>query len=170
MTILTVDLVQPATWNKHDTMQAAADGIALSAHSPLTAEGMAAYAGVMTTFTGTSGKDVADASTGTLTGFTDGTVAELQDATGDTFNAGSGNDWIIAGDGADSIDGGDGNDRIAFDGSDVSIAGGTGADTLIVTEDATIDLVPRRTSPPATPRLSPASRMWMRHCRVLPLA
>ena len=39
----------------------------------------------MATFTGTAGADVADASTGTLTGFTGGTQAALQDGIGDTF-------------------------------------------------------------------------------------
>ncbi len=42
----------------------------------------------MATFTGTSGNDVA--ANPTLTGFTGGTLAELTDATGDTFNAGDG--------------------------------------------------------------------------------
>ena len=61
MTTLIVEIGQPATGNKYHTLHAAidapADGIAPSARSPLTAEGMAAYAGVMTTFTGTSGDD-----------------------------------------------------------------------------------------------------------------
>ena len=53
----------------------------------LTAEGMAAYAGVMATFTGTSGNDRANATNGTLTGFTGGTVAQLLDTIGNTINA-----------------------------------------------------------------------------------
>ncbi len=70
---------------------------------PLTAEAMAAYAGVMATFTGGSGDDRADATNGTLTGFGGGTSTELQDGVGDTFIAGSGADTIIAGSGDDTI-------------------------------------------------------------------
>ncbi|MBB5534796.1 DUF4082 domain-containing protein [Rhizobium giardinii] len=70
---------------------------------PLSAEGMIAYAGIMATFTGTSGTDRANATTGTLTGFTGGTVAQLQDASGDTFNGGGGADEIVAGSGDDTI-------------------------------------------------------------------
>src|SRR5262245_38725894 len=65
----------------------------------------------MTTFNGTNGNDVANAQTGTLTGF-GGTVAQLQDGTGDTFNAGSGNDTIVAGGANDTIDGGGGADNL----------------------------------------------------------
>ncbi len=72
-------------------------------HSPLTAEGMAAYAGVMATFNGTTGNDVANTTTGTLTGFSGGTVAQLQDSSGDTFNGGNGADTIVAGSGDDTI-------------------------------------------------------------------
>ena len=116
MTILTVDLVQPATGNKYHTLQAAidapADGIAPSARSPLTVQGMAAYAGVMTTFTGTDDDDKADAANGMLTGFTDGTVTDLQDGTGDTFNGGAGEDEVRGGGGDDSIVGGAGDDTL----------------------------------------------------------
>ena len=41
----------------------------------------------MATFEGTAGNDIADASTGTLIGFTGGTVAELVDGAGDTINS-----------------------------------------------------------------------------------
>lgn len=75
----------------------------LPLRSPLTDEGMATYPGVMATFNGTSGADVANASTGTLTGFTGGTLAQLQDAAGDTFNGGNGADTIVAGSGNDTI-------------------------------------------------------------------
>ncbi len=64
----------------------------------------------MATFTGTAGADVADASTGTLTGFTGGTEAALQDGIGDTFIGLGGNDTIVAGSGHDILDGGPGND------------------------------------------------------------
>ena len=84
MTIL--DLVQPATGNKHHHAAIDAPAHGIPPRPPLTAEGMAAYAGVMATFTGTDGKDIADATNGMLTGFTGGTLAELQDAIGDTIN------------------------------------------------------------------------------------
>ncbi len=67
-----------------------------------------AYAGIMATFTGTSGNDRANATTGTLTGFSGGTVAQLQDASGDTFNGGGGADEIVAGSGDDTINLGSG--------------------------------------------------------------
>jgi hypothetical protein len=53
----------------------------------------------MATFTGTAGNDVADATTGNITGFSGGTAAELQDAIGDTFNADAGADSIVSGSG-----------------------------------------------------------------------
>ena len=65
LTSRTFTLRQPATASKYHIFQAAiaasADGIALSARSPLTVEGMAGYAGVMTTFTGTDDDDFAHA-------------------------------------------------------------------------------------------------------------
>ena len=64
----------------------------------------------MATFTGTGGNDVANATNGTLTGFTGGTVAELQDGVGDTFNAGDGADSIVAGAGNDTVNGGGGDE------------------------------------------------------------
>ena len=103
MTIL--DFVQSATGNKHHHAAIDAPAHGIAPRPPLTAEGMAAYAGVMATFTGTAGND--------------------------TINGGAG---------ADTINGGAGNDTITFDGSDVSIAGGTGTDTLIVKGAATINL------------------------------
>ena len=57
----------------------------------------------MATFTGTNNPDTANATTGTLIGFTGGTVAELQDAIGDTFNGLGGIDTIIAGSGDDTV-------------------------------------------------------------------
>ena len=78
----------------------------------------------MATFTGTAGDDVANATTGVLTGFAGGTVAELQDGTGDTFDALGGNDTIIAGNGADTI-----NDTA---GTKTTIDAGGGADTITI--------------------------------------
>ena len=77
----------------------------------------------MATFTGTSGADVASATTGTLTGFTGGTVAQLQDGSGDTFVGAAGADVIVAGGGADTITGGAGAD---------SLTGGLGADVFVL--------------------------------------
>ncbi len=68
-------------------------------------------------------------------------VSLTGDANANKLTGGSGNDTISGGAGADTINGGAGNDTITFDGSDVSIAGGTGTDTLIVTGAATIDLL-----------------------------
>jgi VCBS repeat-containing protein len=84
----------------------------------------------MATFTGTNGNDVADASTGTITGFTGGTVAQLQDGFGDTFSGQNGNDTVVAGSGNDSISGGNGNDSLNGSGGNDTIIGGDGADTL----------------------------------------
>ena len=75
----------------------------------------------MATFTGTSSGDTANAVTGTLTGFTGGTVAELQDGIGDQFTAGAGDDLIVAGSGDDFVNGGAGADNLD---------GGAGNDTL----------------------------------------
>ena len=58
----------------------------------------------------------------------------------DTITGGSGADTIVGGAGADTLSGGSGNDTIAYDGSDVSIAGGANTDTLDVNGFATIDL------------------------------
>lgn len=91
--------------------------------APLTAAGQRTYAGVMATFTGTGGDDTADATNGTLTGFTGGTVGELQDGIGDTFNPQGGADTIVAGDGDDTLNG--------FIGAD-SLDGGAGTDTLVL--------------------------------------
>lgn len=74
-----------------------------AARVPFSAACVATYPGVMATFNGTSGADVANASTGTITGFTGGTAAELQDASGDTFNGGNGADTVVAGSGDDTI-------------------------------------------------------------------
>ena len=76
----------------------------------------------MTTFTGTSGNDTINASTGTIsTGVTGGTVGQLQDSNNDTIDGGGGNDTIVAGSGNDTITGGDGTD---------AINGGNGNDTF----------------------------------------
>lgn len=74
----------------------------------------------MTTFTGTSGADTANATSGTLTGFTGGSVAELQDSTGDIFDGLGSSDTIVAGTGADTITGGAAADTLnGGEGSDI---------------------------------------------------
>src|SRR5688572_9564076 len=80
---------------------------------------------MMATFNGTAGNDVANATTGTLTGFSGGTVAELQDGTGDTFNGQAGTDTLVAGSGGDTIN----VDQGEFTGAE-SYDGGLGTDTL----------------------------------------
>ncbi len=94
-----------------------------------------------------TGAATIDLSAGNISGFeivdasTSGAAVSLTgDANANKLTGGSGNDTISGGAGADTIDGGAGNDTITFDGSDVSIAGGTGTDTLIVTGAATINL------------------------------
>ncbi len=56
------------------------------------------------TFIGTAGDDVANASTGVLTGFTGGNVLSLTDRVGDTYRPGGGTDTIVAGRGNDVIE------------------------------------------------------------------
>ena len=83
----------------------------------------------MTIFTGTAGADTANASNGTLTGFTGGTLADLQDGNGDEFVLGGGADTVVAGSGGDifeiagsvvvtgsTLNGGGGLDTVRFTG------------------------------------------------------
>ena len=85
----------------------------------------------MAIFTGTTGNDtITTASGGSLGTFTGGTVAELIDGTGDTFNAGDGADSVQASSGADTINGDAGNDTLFGGGGADSILGGTGNDFL----------------------------------------
>ena len=115
--------VDPVTHSSDFTYQArvvdGAGNIGNTANQAITL-----YAG-MVTFTGTAGNDIADASAGTLIGFTGGSVAELQDNTGDTFNPLTGADTIVAGSGNDIINSGV-NDANVLD----SFDGGAGIDTL----------------------------------------
>jgi Ca2+-binding RTX toxin-like protein len=75
----------------------------------------------MTNFIGTDGNDVANAALGELTGFTGGSVADLQDGTGDFFSGGGGEDFVFAGNADDLIEGGEGHD---------TLNGGAGHDTI----------------------------------------
>jgi Ca2+-binding RTX toxin-like protein len=107
---------------------------------PLSPEGMMTYGGIMATFTGTSGNDTANATTGTLTGFSGGTAAQLQDTSGDTFNGGNGADAIVAGSGDDTINLGAG--QFAA-GESIQGGGNTASgtrDQIVLTAGGTTDL------------------------------
>ena len=86
----------------------------------------------MAVFIGNALGNTANAPAGTLIGFVGGTLAQLQDALGDTIVGLAGNDTIVAGNGNDVINGGDGNDfidgRLGVDLMD----GGDGIDTMDV--------------------------------------
>lgn len=105
----------------------------LTESAPATAS---AQAPTSATFTGTSGNDVANASIGTLTGFTGGTVGQLRDIAGDIF---------LPGDGVDTVIGGRGDDTIKITSStnvgagDV-FQGGTGTNTIAIGMTAAVDL------------------------------
>ncbi len=57
-----------------------------------------------------------------------------------TITTGSGNDIIHGGGGGDIINAGAGNDSVDYWGSEISIDGGTGSNTLVLRASATIDL------------------------------
>lgn len=57
----------------------------------------------------------------------------------DTLNGGEGNDVLIGGTGLDSLHGEGGNDALVYDSHDVTIDGGTGTDTLVLTGSSNID-------------------------------
>ena len=108
----------------------------------------------MTTFTGTSGVDTADASGPTLTGFTTGVAADLTDANDDTFDcqggadvidAGTTNDTLIGGGGADDLNGGGGSDTYQFNSGDFrqrrvrsTTRASSGTDTIELIGNATV--------------------------------
>ena len=58
----------------------------------------------------------------------------------DQIDGGAGNDVLIGGIGADTLFGGNGDDTLLIDGSDVSIAGGTGFDSVFVQTSAAVTL------------------------------
>ena len=83
----------------------------------------------MTTFLGSFGPDQADALTGILTGF-GGTLAQLQDLTGDVVRAGEGADAVLAGGGDDDVYGGSGSDTLDGGQGTDRVYGGSGNDHL----------------------------------------
>lgn len=107
----------------------------------------------MATFTGTAANDTANATTGTLIGFTGGTVGELQDGIGDTFFAGAGSDTVRGGDGndvlvghtdifdtqVDNLNGGVGDDTIHAETNDI-IQGGPGRDLLFIVNSNPVNI------------------------------
>jgi Ca2+-binding RTX toxin-like protein len=95
----------------------------------------------MATFTGTGGIDVANATNGTLTGFTGGTVGELQDAIGDTYLALGGNDTIVAGAGNDTITAGSGDDSVTGGAGQDRFIDGLGNDTYVGGGGVDLDIV-----------------------------
>src|SRR5262245_5661974 len=85
----------------------------------------------MATFTGTAGDDSADATTGTISGFSGGSVPELQDGVGDTVDGLGGDDTVVAGTGDDTLNGDDGNDLLTGGDGDDTLNGGDGSDGLV---------------------------------------
>ena len=61
-------------------------------------------------------------------------------AAANTITGGSGNDTIDGGGGADVISAGGGNDSVAYRGTETSIDGGTGTNTLLLSAVATVNL------------------------------
>jgi Ca2+-binding RTX toxin-like protein len=91
---------------------------------------LADYSGTLTTFNGTVGDDIANAFSLTIAGFTGGTVANLTDATGDTFVGLDGADYVQAGNANDFIYGGNGGDTLFGSGGLDIIFGQAGDDFL----------------------------------------
>jgi Ca2+-binding RTX toxin-like protein len=82
----------------------------------------------MTDFIGTAGNDTANAVTGDFSGFSGGTITDLQDGTGDFINGFFGEDFIFAGDAADLIYGGEGHDIVNGGGGNDTVYAYTEAD------------------------------------------
>ena len=57
-----------------------------------------------------------------------------------TITGGSGNDTLDGGGGADTIAGGGGNDSLSYYGTETSIDGGTGTNTLVLRAAGTVNL------------------------------
>jgi len=82
-------------------------------------------------------------------------------AAANTITTGGGNDAIDGGGGADIIAAGAGNDTVFYYGTETSIDGGTGTNTLTLRTAATVNLA-TRTRLPGIQRLSRTSRTSMR--------
>jgi Ca2+-binding RTX toxin-like protein len=91
---------------------------------------LADYSDTLTTFTGTGGNDFASTATNTITGFTGGSVTELNDGTGDIFVGLDGDDFVLAGNANDTIYGGNGIDSLYGSGGLDIIFGQAGDDKL----------------------------------------
>jgi Ca2+-binding RTX toxin-like protein len=92
---------------------------------------LADYSSTLTTFTGTGGNDFASTATNTITGFTGGTVPDLNDPlNGDTFFGLDGNDFVRAGNANDTIYGDNGTDTLYGNGGLDLIFGQAGDDFL----------------------------------------
>lgn len=90
----------------------------------------------LATFTGTANHDRIDSRTGTIQGFTGGTLGDLNDAAIDTIYGGAGNDFVYAGPGTESVYGEGGDDTLdagpnpGFGAYYSYLYGGAGNDTL----------------------------------------
>jgi Ca2+-binding RTX toxin-like protein len=91
---------------------------------------LADYSATLTTFTGTGGNDFASTATNTITGFTGGSVTDLNDGTGDIFFGLDGDDFVLAGNDNDTIYGGNGIDSLYGSGGLDIIFGQAGDDKL----------------------------------------
>jgi Ca2+-binding RTX toxin-like protein len=105
----------------------------------------------MTTFTGTTGKDVIDIPRGKLTGFTGGVLADLQDNIADVIDGGAGNDTIVLKPLYSvvrvKIFGGDGDDLIAAGGQPGFLLDGGGGNDTLYLQSAGIYVAPGASYP-----------------------
>jgi Ca2+-binding RTX toxin-like protein len=91
---------------------------------------LANYNHTLTTFTGTAGNDYASTAAGFITGFTGGTVTDLNDANGDIFDGLDGDDFVRSGNADDTFYGGNGIDTLYGNGGLDLIFGQAGDDFL----------------------------------------
>jgi Ca2+-binding RTX toxin-like protein len=91
---------------------------------------LADYQNTLTTFNGTAGNDYASTAAGFITGFTGGTVTDMNDANGDIFDGLDGDDFVRSGNADDTIYGGNGIDALYGNGGLDIIFGQDGNDTL----------------------------------------
>jgi Ca2+-binding RTX toxin-like protein len=96
----------------------------------LSIDRLADYSDTLTIFSGTAGNDYASTSAGFITGFSGGTVTNLNDITDDIFDGLDGDDFVQSGNGNNIFYGGNGNDSLYGNGGFDTIFGGAGIDTL----------------------------------------